>query len=68
MLVCDNFQLVEQRKLEFEEDFVMNDFWLLVLIVVLLLGGGCSLAGTFWSRKYWQDRKNKKNETDKDKQ
>ena len=46
----------------------MDNFWILVLIVVLLLGGGCSLAGTFWSRKYWQDRKNKKNETDKDKQ
>lgn len=37
----------------------MNDFWILVLIVVLLLGGGCSLAGTFWSKKYRQDRKNK---------
>lgn len=37
----------------------MDNFWLYILITVLILGGSCSLAGTWWS-------KNKKKEKDKE--
>ena len=28
----------------------MDNLWVYILIIVLILGGGCSLAGTWWSK------------------
>lgn len=34
----------------------MNDLWELIIFVVFILGGSCSLAGTWWSREKKKQR------------
>ena len=37
----------------------MKDFWELIIFILFILGGSCSLAGTWWSKI-----KKKKDNTD----
>lgn len=37
----------------------MDDLWALIIFIVFILGGSCSLAGTWWSKN-----KKKKRETE----
>ncbi len=35
------------------------EFWI-IFILLVCLGGSCSLAGTWWTKEWWSKRKEKK--------
>lgn len=49
--------VLERRKL-------MLAFW--IIVGVLVIGGSCSLAGTWWSKDWRNERKNKEKEAEKE--
>ena len=52
-----NFYLPKFIKLRGERSM---EFWI-IMIVLIAIGGTCSLEGTWWDKKWW-DKKKKKEE------
>ena len=40
----------------------MEDLWALIIFVIFILGGSCSLAGTWWSKNKNKKQNEKENE------
>lgn len=49
-----------ENNLSGKEKCVMDNLWLYILIAVLVSGGGCSLAGTWWSKKKKDEKEDEK--------
>ena len=57
MFYC-NFYFSVFNKLKERNDIIM-EFWL-IMIGFIVMGGSCSLAGTWWDRKNKKDKKEEK--------
>lgn len=56
-MFCCNFCLPAFNKLKARGKIM--EFWL-IMIVFIVMGGSCSLAGTWWDRKNKKDKKEEK--------
>lgn len=55
-MFCCNFYLSVFNKLKGGK---IMEFWL-IMIAFIVMGGSCSLAGTWWDRKNKKDKKEEK--------
>ena len=55
-MFCCNFNLSAFNKLKGGK---IMEFWL-IMIAFIVMGGSCSLAGTWWDRKNKKDKKEEK--------
>ena len=59
MSYMEGKELSESRKAAEKRKQKMVDLWPIIIFILCIAGGSCSLAGTWWSKEWWTKKRKK---------